>query len=85
VLARGPVIDVSTALGGTDRPVPDAIPVVDDRIVTLDEHEQQQIRRALEEAGGKIHGPGGAAALLGINASTLRSRMEKHGMTRAIS
>jgi formate hydrogenlyase transcriptional activator len=41
-----------------------------------------QIRRALDEAGGKIHGPGGAAALLGINASTLRSRMEKHGMTK---
>jgi len=56
---------------------------VDERIVSLDEHEQQQIRRALEETGGKIHGPGGAASLLGINASTLRSRMEKHGMTKA--
>ena len=85
VLARSPVVDVTIALGGTDRPVPDAIPVVDDRILTLDEHEQQQIRRALDEAGGKIHGPGGAAALLGINASTLRSRMEKHGMMRASS
>ena len=85
VLARSPVVDVTTALGATDRPVPDAIPIVDDRILTLDEHEQQQIRRALDEAGGKIHGPGGAAALLGINASTLRSRMEKHGMMRASS
>ena len=82
VLARGPVVDVTTALGASDQPAPGAIPVVDERILTLDEHEQQQIRRALEEAGGKIHGPGGAASLLGINASTLRSRMEKHGMTR---
>ena len=82
VLARGPIVDVSAALGGSDHPVPDAVPVTDERILTLGEHEQQQIRRALEEAGGKIHGPGGAASLLGINASTLRSRMEKHGMTK---
>jgi transcriptional regulator with GAF, ATPase, and Fis domain len=82
VLARGPIVDVTTALGAIDQPVPEAIPVVDDRILTLDEHEQQQIRRALDEAGGRIHGPGGAAALLGINASTLRSRMEKHGMSK---
>jgi transcriptional regulator with GAF, ATPase, and Fis domain len=61
------------------------MPVADERILTLDEHEQLQIRRALEEAAGKIHGPGGAAALLGINASTLRSRMEKHGLTRTSS
>jgi formate hydrogenlyase transcriptional activator len=85
VLARGAIVDVTAALGAADRPVPDAVPVVDERILTLDEHEQQQIRRALEEAGGKIHGPGGAASLLGINASTLRSRMEKHGMTRLSS
>ena len=82
VLATGPIVDVSTAMVGADVPVPDAIPVVDERIVTLDEHERQQIRRALDEAAGKIHGPGGAAARLGINASTLRSRMEKHGMTK---
>jgi formate hydrogenlyase transcriptional activator len=85
VLASSPIVDVSAALVGVERAVPDAIPVVDERIVTLDEHERQQIRRALEEAAGKIHGPGGAAQLLGVNASTLRSRMEKHGMTRLTS
>ncbi len=84
VLARGPVVDVATALGG-DRPVPEAVPVTDERIVTLDEHEQTQIRRALDVAAGRIHGPGGAAALLGINASTLRSRMEKHGIAKLSS
>jgi DNA-binding protein Fis len=56
--------------------------VTDERISTLDEHEQLQIRRALDVAEGRIHGAGGAAALLGINASTLRSRMEKHGMSK---
>jgi transcriptional regulator with GAF, ATPase, and Fis domain len=85
VLARGPIIDASAALGGSDRPAPDATPVTDDRLLTLDEHEQMQIKRALEVAGGKLHGPGGAAEMLGINASTLRSRMEKHGMSRQVS
>jgi transcriptional regulator with GAF, ATPase, and Fis domain len=85
VLARGPVVDVTTALGAADQPATGTIPVADERILTLDEHEQQQIRRALDEAGGKIHGSGGAASMLGINASTLRSRMEKHGMTKQSS
>jgi hypothetical protein len=30
--------------------------------------------------GGKIHGPGGAGELLGVNPSTLRYRMEKLGI-----
>jgi transcriptional regulator with GAF, ATPase, and Fis domain len=85
VLARGPIVDVSAAFSRADQPTTDAMPVAHERILTLDEHEQLQIRRALEEAAGKIHGPGGAAALLGINASTLRSRMEKHGLTRTSS
>ena len=88
VLARGPIVDVFTALGGVggvDRPASDAIAVVDERLLTLDEHEQMQIKRALDAAGGKLHGPGGAAEMLGINASTLRSRMEKHAMSRQVS
>jgi transcriptional regulator with GAF, ATPase, and Fis domain len=85
VLSRGSIVDVTAGLGGPDRPVPNAVPVTDDRIATLDEHEQLQIRRALDLAAGRIHGPGGAAALLGINASTLRSRMEKHGMNKQSS
>lgn len=38
------------------------------------------IRKILEKTEGKIHGPHGAAALLGVNASTLRSRMNKLGI-----
>lgn len=85
VLARGPIVDVSTALGGHDQLVPDVADTAPDRILTLDEHEQMQIKRALDAAGGKLHGPGGAAEMLGINASTLRSRMAKHGMSRQVS
>ena len=40
------------------------------------------IRAALEAAGGKLSGPGGAAALLGLRPSTLTSRMRSLGLER---
>lgn len=46
----------------------------------LDEVISQHIRRVLSVAKGKVHGPGGAADLLGINPSTLRNRMNKLGI-----
>ncbi len=46
----------------------------------LDEMTSRHIRRILLKAKGKIHGAGGAAELLGINASTLRNRMNKLGI-----
>jgi formate hydrogenlyase transcriptional activator len=39
------------------------------------------IRRALAATGGRVNGPKGAAKVLGMNPSTLRSRMEKLGIT----
>ena len=46
----------------------------------LDSVVTKHIRQVLTKANGKIHGPGGAAELLGINASTLRNRMNKLGI-----
>jgi formate hydrogenlyase transcriptional activator len=46
----------------------------------LDEILADHIRRVLAKSGGKIHGENGAAALLGVNASTLRNRMNKLGI-----
>ena len=46
----------------------------------LDEMTSRHIRRVLKKANGKIHGPDGAAELLGVNASTLRNRMKKLGV-----
>jgi transcriptional regulator with GAF, ATPase, and Fis domain len=48
--------------------------------LSLDEINAQHIRQALEMAGGKINGPGGAAQILGLNPNTLRSRMSKLGI-----
>ena len=47
---------------------------------TLTEVESEYINKTLSELKGKISGPGGAAKRLGINPSTLRSRMKKLGI-----
>jgi len=41
---------------------------------------RRYIERVLRHTGGKIHGPGGAAEIMGINPNTLRSRMRKLGI-----
>jgi len=46
----------------------------------LDEMTVQHIRQALEMAGGKINGPGGAAQILGLHPNTLRNRMNRLGI-----
>jgi len=50
-------------------------------IEQLDQLISNHIKKVLEKATGKIHGPGGAAELLGVNPSTLRNRMNKLGIT----
>ena len=47
----------------------------------LDEINSAHIKKVLNKTGGKIHGPGGAAELLGVNANTLRNRMNKLGIS----
>jgi transcriptional regulator with GAF, ATPase, and Fis domain len=37
----------------------------------------------LDHTGGKVYGKGGAAEILGMKPSTLQSRMQKLGVTRA--
>jgi len=49
-------------------------------LATLEEMERRHILRALGQTGGKLYGADGAAALLGINPNTLRSRMKKLGL-----
>jgi len=48
--------------------------------VQLDEVICRHICETLKVTEGKIHGPGGAAELLGIKANTLRARMDKLGI-----
>ncbi|MHC5066647.1 MAG: sigma-54 interaction domain-containing protein, partial [Planctomycetota bacterium] len=45
--------------------------------------EQENIRAALDQAGGRVYGSGGAAELLGLKATTLASRIKKLGLGRS--
>jgi transcriptional regulator of acetoin/glycerol metabolism len=45
--------------------------------------DSAKILRALEESGWKIKGDGNAASRLGINPSTLRSRIRRLGIERS--
>ncbi len=49
----------------------------DDILLKLDDMIAHHIRYVLKTTAGKVHGPGGAAELLGINTSTLRGKMNK--------
>jgi formate hydrogenlyase transcriptional activator len=96
VLAEEPVVDIGDAIRpspGRPSPLTPLVPVAPagaaaatpptaDSIIPLDENERLHIRRALEATKWKVHGKGGAADLLGINPSTLRSRMQKLGIAR---
>jgi formate hydrogenlyase transcriptional activator len=48
--------------------------------VTLADAESEAIARALREAGGKVGGPQGAAAKLGMKRTTLQAKMRKLGI-----
>ena len=50
------------------------------KTLDLDAVMAAHIRRVLGMTGGKIHGPGGAGELLGVNPNTLRHRMRKLGI-----
>jgi len=49
---------------------------------TLEQGEYRLIVRTLKKVHWRVEGPGGAAELLNVHASTLRSRMRKLGITR---
>jgi DNA-binding NtrC family response regulator len=77
ILARGPVVEVQDLAVGGPAPVasaPDG--------GTLDEVQCRHIQSILELTHGVVEGERGAAAILGLNASTLRFRMKKLGIGR---
>ena len=52
------------------------------REATLEELERMHILQILQQTRGRVEGPKGAAAILGLNPSTLRSRMHKLGIRK---
>jgi chemotaxis protein methyltransferase CheR len=49
---------------------------------SLEDMERDHIVRVLDETKWRIDGPTGAALILGLNPSTLRSRMQKLGIQK---
>jgi len=49
-------------------------------ILPLEEFERRYLQRVLEHTGGVIHGRRGAALLLGVKPTTLRSRLQRLGL-----
>lgn len=49
-------------------------------VMTLESAEREAILRALRQSGGRVGGPQGAAAALGMKRTTLQARMRKLGI-----
>ena len=81
IISHGPVLslDESFEAGGSGL---DAAAETRE-IGTLERVERDHIRRVLEECAWRVRGPGNAAERLGLNASTLYSRMKKLKIQRA--
>jgi len=76
ILSPGPELRIPhTELAYADEVVPKPS-------ASLQDMERDHIIRVLRDAKGKIGGPGGAAERLGMNRTTLNSRMQKLGISR---
>jgi hydrogenase-4 transcriptional activator len=80
ILASGSTLDFRTLLHGQVLDEVATPPEKKSQILVLDQLVRNHISSVLKTANGKIYGPGGAACLLGINANTLRNRMNKLGI-----
>ena len=94
ILGHGKHLETAAALGAVVRPPRPSLPAAapraattpvsaeetSDTIDTLDVAMKKHIAKALRATRGRIEGPRGTAAVLGINPHTLRSRMRKLGL-----
>jgi formate hydrogenlyase transcriptional activator len=76
VVAEGPIVRIDESMLRIDGSSQAS------GLVTLEDMERAHIVRALMETKWVIHGTQGAASILGINPSTLRSRIQKLGIRR---
>ena len=81
ILTTGALVDISEAFFpktslSSEPPASQTAPT------TLHQLEHEHILAALNKAGWRIYGPQGAAAHLGLNPETLRSRIRKLGLKK---
>ncbi len=81
VIERAVILCPGTVLKLTDK-LETSSPALSSTVRTLEETERNQILKILSETRWCIEGTDGAAAILGLHASTLRARMHKLGIVR---
>jgi PAS domain S-box-containing protein len=77
VIERGAIVTTGETLRV---PMLEDAPLLETRPTTLADSEREIIVRTLETTRGRVKGPKGAAAALGLNPSTLYGRMKKLGI-----
>jgi two-component system response regulator HydG len=82
LITDGPVIKASDLSGNT---VIDPSPGDQSKVKSMAQQEKDYIISVLNRSNWKLNGKGGAAEMLEMNASTLRSRMKKLGINRALT
>jgi transcriptional regulator with GAF, ATPase, and Fis domain len=89
VLERAMILRTDGVLGPDALDLPRSEPAesagaeADGALLPIAEVERRHVRRVLDATRGKIYGPDGAAAILGLKPSTLQSRMRKLQIERA--
>ncbi len=82
LIERAMILSTGTELAFGDWFQPAGENPGDGLISTMEEVEYRHITKVLEASNWRISGNNGAAELLGLNASTLRSRINKLGIKR---
>jgi transcriptional regulator with GAF, ATPase, and Fis domain len=82
VLQRAIILSMDTTLSLGDNWLPFLEPVATGSRLTLEEIDRRHITQTLAGSRWRVEGAGGAAQVLGMKPSTLRSRMAKLGIVR---
>jgi formate hydrogenlyase transcriptional activator len=83
ILSPGPALELPGPLGGEPARGAAAAPPPEGEerpLGTFEDEVRGVIERALDACGGRIYGPHGAAARLGLKPSTLQGKMKRHGV-----
>jgi formate hydrogenlyase transcriptional activator len=83
ILSPGSVLELPGPLGAEPPPgaPPPGPPEGEEKpLGTFDDEVRGVIERALEACGGRVYGPHGAAARLGLKPSTLQGKMKRYGV-----
>ena len=80
ILSPGPVLALTDLPGGGAARTAVAEPAAAEAPGRFDDEVRGLIERALAHAGGRVYGPSGAAAMLGLRPTTLQGKMKKYGV-----